>query len=141
MFCLISNRCGISQSTLFWGLTYSLAHCLVIWSNTICNNPNPPLTNIVRFGLLYIAANRHGFKNAFTRKRCSHPYKECFVPLSNRCGISQFTFFGGLAFSLAHRSISGFDTICNSPNPPLVDIVRFSPLRIAVSLTVLKHVD
>ena len=29
---------------------------------------------------------------------------------------------------------------CHSSSPPLVDIVRFGPLGIAVSLTVLKHV-
>ena len=34
----------------------------------------------------------------------------------------------------------GSDIICNNPSPPLADIVRFDPLRIAVSLTVLKHV-
>ena len=29
---------------------------------------------------------------------------------------------------------------CNSPSPPLTDIVRFGPLCIIISLTVLKHV-
>ena len=36
--------------------------------------------------------------------------------------------------------VSGTDTICNNPSPPLADIVRFDPLRIAISLTVLKRV-
>ena len=31
----------------------------------------------------------------------------------------------GSAFSLAHHSISSFDTICNRPNSPLVDVVLF----------------
>ena len=44
----------------------------------------------------------------------------------------------GPASSLAHRS--GSDIICNSSIPLLVDIVRFSPLRIAASLTVLIRV-
>ena len=42
--------------------------------------------------------------------------------------------------SLAHQSVSGSDTICNSPNPPLVNIVRFCPLRIVINLTGLKCV-
>ena len=36
--------------------------------------------------------------------------------------------------------VTGLDTICNNPSPPLVDIVRFCLLRIAVSLTVLKRI-
>ena len=31
----------------------------------------------------------------------------------------------GSASSLAHRTVSGSDTICNSPSPPLADIVLF----------------
>ena len=46
----------------------------------------------------------------------------------------------GPASSLAHRPVSDSDTICKSQNPPLADIVRFGPLHIAVSLTILKHV-
>ena len=49
-----------------------------------------------------------------------HPYKKCFVALSNRYEISQSTPWG-----LAYRSIFGSNIICNSPNPPLVDIVLF----------------
>ena len=44
------------------------------------------------------------------------------------------------AFSLAHRPVSSFDTICNNPSSPLANIVRFGPLRTAISLVVLKHV-
>ena len=32
------------------------------------------------------------------------------------------------------------NTICNSPSPPLADIVRFGPLRIVVNFTVTKLV-
>ena len=46
----------------------------------------------------------------------------------------------GLVSSLAYHSVSDFDTICNRPSSLLADIVRFGPVRIVVSLTVLKHV-
>ena len=36
--------------------------------------------------------------------------------------------------------VSSYDTICSSPSPPLADIVDFGPLRIVVSLIVLKRV-
>ena len=42
--------------------------------------------------------------------------------------------------SAAHYPVIGYDIICNSPRPLLVDIVYFSPLHIIVSLMVLKHV-
>ena len=41
---------------------------------------------------------------------------------------------------LAQRPVSGSDTICNDPSPPLVDIVHFGPLCIAINLAVFKHV-
>ena len=47
------------------------------------------------------------------------------VHLSDRCEISQFTPLQGLASSLAHRPVSGSDTICNSPSPLLAYIVIF----------------
>ena len=46
----------------------------------------------------------------------------------------------GPASSLAHRLVSGSDTIRNSSSQPLVDIVHFCPLHIAVNLTILKHI-
>jgi len=46
------------------------------------------------------------------------------VSLSNWCGISQSTPLG-LASLLALCSMSGFDTNCNSPRPPLADIALF----------------
>ena len=127
-FVPLSNWCGISQSAFLGGPTSLLAHRPVSSSNTICNNPSPSLANIVRFSLLCIAVS-HTVWNTFTRERFPDPYKECFVPLSKRCGISQSTPFGGPASSLTHHSMSSSDTICNSPSPPLADIVLFSPLR------------
>ena len=59
--------------------------------------------------------------------------------VSNRCGISQSTPWGPASL-LAHRSVSGSDAICNSLSSPLAGIIYFGPLRIAVSLTVLKSV-
>ena len=43
-----------------------------------------------------------------------------------------------LASSLARRLVLSSATICNGPNPPLTDIVRFDPLRIVISLTIFK---
>ena len=72
------------------------------------------------------------------RERFPHPYKEYFILLPNRCGISQSTPtrpkvlagtpprvhpIQGSISSLTHRSMSGSNTICNSSSPPLVDIV------------------
>ena len=40
------------------------------------------------------------------------------------------------ASSPAHALVFDSDTICNNSSLPLVVIVRFGPLRIAVSLTI-----
>ncbi|PON78185.1 hypothetical protein PanWU01x14_021670, partial [Parasponia andersonii] len=59
-------------------------------SDTICNSPRIPLADIVRFATWTKPPSAaHGFQNASDRERYPHPYKECFVPLSSRCGISQ----------------------------------------------------
>ena len=42
--------------------------------------------------------------------------------------------------SLTHRSVSRSDTICNNQSSLLTNIVHFDPLRILVSLTILKCV-
>ena len=60
----------------------------VFGSNTIYNSPNPQLADIVHFSSLCIVISFTVLKNATTRERFSHSYKECFVPLSNRCGTS-----------------------------------------------------
>ncbi|PON44716.1 SAM dependent carboxyl methyltransferase [Parasponia andersonii] len=55
-----------------------------------CNSPRTPLADIVRFATWTKPPSAaHGFQNASDRERYPHPYKECFVPLSSRCGISQ----------------------------------------------------
>ena len=36
--------------------------------------------------------------------------------------------------------MSGSNIICKSSSPPLVDIIRFDPLHIPISLTVLKRI-
>ena len=59
-----------------------------------------------------------------------YPYKECFVLLSNQCEI--FT------RPRTHHPISSSDTICNSSNLPLVDIVCFGSICISVSFMILK---
>ena len=99
------------------------------------------------------------------RERFPRSYKECFVPLSNPCGILQSTSFGaqcprwhsylslvdvgfhnpsslrgptsllahclmstplqGSTSSLVHCPVSGSDTICNGPSPPVADIILF----------------
>ena len=46
----------------------------------------------------------------------------------------------GLASSLAHRPMSGFDTICNSSSPPLTDIVLFRLTLSNFPSKFLKHV-
>ena len=65
-----------------YGLVSSLTHRSMFGSDTICNSTSPPLADIVRFGPLRISASFTVFKS---KKRFSHPYKKCFVSLSNRC--------------------------------------------------------
>ena len=117
LFVPLSNRCGISQSTLFRGSMFSLAHHSMFGSNTICNvcnNPSPLHTDIVYFGPLRY--HPHNFKTRLLERDLHmsvtlimswithvlpNPlsilgyYKECFDPLSNWCGISQSTLFRG----------------------------------------------
>ena len=80
------------------------------------------------------------FKTRLVGKSIHTLYKKCFVLLSHRCGITQST-PRGPASLLAHRlestafetqssrwhihSVSSSKTICNSPNPPLADIILF----------------
>ena len=46
----------------------------------------------------------------------------------------------GLASLLAHRPVSGSDTICNGPNSPLADIVLFGSSLSGFPSRFLKHV-
>ncbi|PON54747.1 hypothetical protein PanWU01x14_192530 [Parasponia andersonii] len=51
--------------------------------------PTPPLVDTVRFVTWPTRPPQLTDFNASDRERNPHPYKECFVPLSSRCGISQ----------------------------------------------------
>ena len=82
------------------GSASSLAHCPMSGSDTICNGPSPPLADIILFGLS-LSGFSSSFENAYARERVPHPYKECFVLLSNSCGISQSTPIQGPTSSLA----------------------------------------
>ena len=96
---LLAHR--LVSTTSLRSSAFSLAYCLVLGFDS-SPSPSPPLVDIVLFGLPL---------------KISHPYKEWFVLLPNRCGIS-----------LAYHPVSGSNT---SPCPPLVDIVLFGlPLKI-----------
>ena len=121
----ISNRCGISQSTLMAQRDfYTLVRNVWFSSPTNVGSHTPPpsapsvLADIEEF---------------------PHPYKQCMVPLPNRCGISQST-PSGAQHPRWHTARCVSDTIRNSPNPQLTDIFCFNLLRITVSLMILKRV-
>ena len=131
---------NVESHNLFpWRLVSSLAHRLVSSSDTICNRSSLSLEDIVHLSLLHIAISLTVLKRVDS-ERFPRPYKECFIFLSNRCGISQSTPFRDPTSSLIYRSVSGSDTICNNPSLPLADIVHFNPLHIAVNFTVLKRI-
>lgn len=73
-----------------------------------CNSPIHPLTILSTLGLL------RTYLKCVTRERSPHSYKVCFVPLFNRCKISQFTLLG-IQHPLWHIDPDiGFDTNCNT---------------------------
>ena len=87
-FVLLPDCCGISQSTLLWGLASSLtlvplSYRCGISQSTLLQDPASSLT---------------------------------LVPLSDRRGISQSTPIPGPASSLAQSPVFGFDANCNAPN-------------------------
>ena len=57
------------------------------------NKHSPLLTDIVGFDPLCMVVSLTVLEPS-TRERFPHPYKECFVSLLNRCGISQSTPLG-----------------------------------------------
>ena len=65
------------MSTPLRGTARKLAHRPVSGSDTICNDPDPPLADIVLFGL-----------SLEGKGRFPHPYKWWFVLLPNQCGTS-----------------------------------------------------
>ena len=113
-------------------LVSSLAHCLLSNSYTICNR----LDSYYSLWPVTYSCQPHDFK--------THSLGRGFHTLITNASFLPPTDVGshnlpplGLASSLTYRPSS--DIICNSPDSLLVDIIRFSSLRIAVSLTVLKH--
>ena len=116
-----------------WGLTIppkgQRAHYPMYDSDTIHNSPSPPLVDIVCFAPLHIVISLTGGRGFHTLTRnVSFP-----SPTDVRSHNS-------IPFEAQHPSWHTAQcmthTIRNSPNPPLVDIVRFGPFHIVVNLTV-----
>jgi len=105
-----------------------------------CNGPDPPLADIVLFGLFPFWTSPQGFKMRLGEGSNTLINGGLFS-LPNQSGTSQIhpplgpasllthrlvsTLLQGTARRLAHRPMSGSNTICNGPNPPLADIVLF----------------
>ena len=60
-----------------------LAHRPVSSYDTICNDPDLPLTDIVLFELS-LSGFPSKLENAYTRERFPHRYKRCFVLISSQ---------------------------------------------------------
>ena len=58
-----------------WGTTFSLEHSPVSDSDTICNDPDPPLANIVLFRLFPSSFPLRLLKRVCWGERFPHPYK------------------------------------------------------------------
>ena len=107
--------------------------------DTIYNISSRPLVDIVLFGFSLL-----GFLSKFLKH---FYYGEISTPLQ---GILRFSLqpmwdltihpLGGLVSSLAHSPMSGSDTICNSPSPPLADIVLFRFSLLGFPSKFLEHV-
>ena len=135
------------------GTARRLAHRPLSSSNTICNGPDPPLADIVLFGLSLsgspsrlktrllgegfhtfikgdstppsrpsVLAGTRSFLQLMWDHHQIHPPLGPASLLAHRLVSNPLR---GTTRRLAHRPLSGSDTICNSPNPPLADIVLF----------------
>ena len=93
LWSLVSLLAHRLVSTPLRGTASLLAHRPVSGSDTICNGPSPPLTNIVLFGLSLSGFSSRLY-NTSARERFPHPYKGCFVLLPNQCGIVSPTIVG-----------------------------------------------
>ena len=116
----------------------------------VCNRPNPPLVDIVCFGPLRIVVSFTVFKMCLLRRGFHTLIKNVSFPsltvgfhnllslgpsiLADTCSPLQSMW--DLTIHPTHRLVS--TSFHNNPNPSLVDIVRFDPLRIVVNLTILK---
>ena len=112
-FVPFSNQCRISQSTPLRGLwAFPFGLPLKVFKTRLLGrgfrtliktvsfpspidvgSHNPPPFRA--FGFPF-RTSPQSFQNASVRERLPHPYKECFVPLSNQCTISQSTPLLGL---------------------------------------------
>ena len=112
-FVPLCNRCGISQSTFLWGPVSLLA--LVPLSNQCGTPPNPPCSvpNVLVGTLPRVHPPFLAQRPCWHTPSCPPPSR-----LSLLAG-------GGSVSSLAHHPMSGSNTICISPNPPLAYIVFF----------------
>jgi len=119
-FVLLPNRRGISQSTSLRGTTSSLA--LVPFFNR-CGTPQS-----TPFGTKRPCWHTASCPSSFRAQPLHQHIASCPLPskLSLLARISpRVHSFRGSASSLVHHPVSGSYTICNSPSPPLSDIVFF----------------
>ena len=118
-----------------------MTHRPVSGSDTICNGPSPPLADIVLFGLSLSGLRLlgRGFHTLINNALFSSPtdVESHNLPLFGAQRPRWHSFpspinlgppihaLSGPASLMAHRPVSGFDTICNGPSPSLADIVLF----------------
>ena len=109
-----------------WGSTFSMTHHPVSGSDIIFNGPSSLLVDIVLFEF-----SLSSFSSRFLKRVC---YGGVFTPLIKNVSFSSLTDVGspprvhplwGLASSLTHRPVFGFDIIGNGPNSLLAYIVLF----------------
>ena len=93
-----------------------------------CNIKNPPLADIVRFGTLRITVSLTVFKTHILGKDFHALIRKVSFLSPLNVGSHNPPPLGGPTSSLVHRPVSGSDTICNSPNPPLEDICPLCPV-------------
>ena len=89
-------------------------HNMVISRRFLCNSLSTPLADIVLYGF-FLSDFSSRFSKCIRWEMFPHPYKECFVLLFNRCGISQSTPLQGPTSTLA---VVPFSNRCGTPNPP-----------------------
>ena len=118
-----------------WGPASSLVHHSGSGSNAICNSLNPSLTDIVYFCPLRIVVSLTVFKTCLLERGFHTLIRNALFPSQIDVGSHNPSPLG--ASLLAGTPLSVY-AICNSPNPPVTDIVCFGQLRIVVNLTVFK---
>ena len=89
--------------------------------------------------LVMYRCQSHGFKTRLLRRGFHTLTRDASFPSPTNVGSHNPPPWES-TFSLAYRPMSGSNSICNSQNSPLADIVRFGLLRIVISLMVLKRV-